>query len=232
MRSDNLNIIDFGISGYGDILSLQEKYFGLITDSKIKGIPGRETLMIGEHFPVITMGRRADERNILADENQLRQRGVEVYKTGRGGDVTYHCPGQLILYPILDLDKHGLGVKDYVDLLEESVIRLLADYGIKGERIPGATGVWIGKGTEEERKICAIGIKCSRFCTMHGLSLNVNSDLDGFHLINPCGFKDKGVTSMKKELGKELDMQEIKRKISGIFLGLVFSFEEILDFPE
>ena len=124
-------------------------------------------------------------------------------------------------YPIIDLEQHRLGVKDYIDRLEESVIRTIAEYGIKGERVDGATGVWIGKGTPTERKICAIGVKCSRYVTMHGLALNVNTDLDAFRLINPCGFTDKGVTSIARETGHEVELREVARRLENHLLDLL-----------
>lgn len=195
-----IEISDFGISDYCDVLNKQTSLFEKLIQDKKEGNPGNEMILIGEHFPVITVGRRGKDSNILFSEENLRKEGVRIYHIGRGGDVTFHGPGQLILYPILDLEKHKLGVKDYVGILEESVIEVLGKYGIKGERIEGATGVWISKGSDNERKISAIGIKCSRFCTMHGLSLNINLDLSGFEMINPCGFQDKGVTSIQKEL--------------------------------
>lgn len=224
-----MEIIDFGVKDYGEVLEQQETLFHKLLEDKKEGRKSKEFLLLGEHLPVITMGRRAKETNLLVSEDFLSNNGVGFYHIGRGGDVTYHGPGQLILYPIIDLCAHKLGVKQYVDLLEEAVIKLLKEYGIKGERVEGATGVWIGKGTPEERKICAIGIKCSHFCTMHGIAINVSTDLRGFGLINPCGFQDKGVTSMKKELGRDIDMKEVKGKILHILLGLIFPFEEILD---
>ena len=220
-----MKVLDFETGNYGEILKLQEYFFNDLIGNKQRGEKGEEVILIGEHSPVITLGRRAKESNILVPNHILENRGVGVYHIGRGGDVTYHCPGQLIVYPIIDLEKHRLGVKSYVELLEESVIRLLKNYGIKGERVDGATGVWIGKGSDKERKVCAIGIRCRRYCTMHGIGLNVTSDLEGFSLINPCGFKDKGVTSMKKELEiKDLDMGKIKKEFLDIFLSLIFPF--------
>lgn len=145
------------------------------------------------------MGRHAHPENILRRQ-WLESRGAEVVEIDRGGDVTFHGPGQLVVYPIVDLQRYGLGVKGYVNILEESVIRTLADYGVEGGRVEGATGVWIGVGTPGERKICAIGIRCSRFITMHGLALNVDTDLEWFSAINPCGFTDKGVTALWREL--------------------------------
>lgn len=232
MSADEIEIIDFGIADYEESLALQTSKFESLVGSKKRGEDCGEAILIGEHNPVITLGRRADAANILVSEDYLGKRGVALFKTGRGGDVTYHGPGQLILYPVIDLDKHRLGVKQYVDLLEETVIRLLGEYGIEAGRVEGATGVWLGTGGQAERKICAIGVKCSHFCTMHGLALNVNNSLEGFSLINPCGFTDKGVTSIKKETGREPDMEEVKKKMLHIFLSLIFPFKEILHFPE
>ena len=230
-----MEVVDFGIKDYEEILKLQLSLFERLLEEKKDGKEEREVMLIGEHTPVITLGRRGRDSNVLISEEGLKNLGIKIYHIGRGGDVTYHCQGQLIVYPILDLEKHHLGVKDYVNLLEESVIRLLQKYGISGERIDGATGVWLGKGTMQERKICAIGIKCSHFCTMHGIGLNVNSDLSGFSFINPCGFQDKGVTSMEKEIcyksslkggiipeGYRLNMNEVKKDFLDIFLSLIF----------
>lgn len=235
-----IQVIDFGLKDYNEVLDLQTKLFNELIERKVAGRDGKngdkeskgdEYILIGEHYPVITLGRRAKEENILFSKGELEKKEVKVYHIGRGGDVTYHCPGQLIVYPILDLEKHHLGVKDFVDLMEETVIRLIEKYGIKGERVAGATGVWVGKGTDQERKICAMGIKCSRYCTMHGLALNVTSDLSGFTMINPCGFQDKGVTSLEKEIlfeisSKTSDIGENKLKIDKVkkdFLDIFFS---------
>lgn len=215
---------DLGLIPYGEAWALQKRLFeNLVASKRLGNGNGREYLLFAEHLPVVTLGRRAKENNLLFPEEIMKQKGVDVQKIERGGDVTYHGPEQLVVYPILDLDRHKLGVKDYVNLLEESVIRLLDRYGIAGERVEGATGVWIGKNTTAERKICAIGIKCSRFCTMHGLALNVNTDLRGFSLINPCGFTDKGVTSIEKELGERVDLAKVKNQFSEIFLSLILT---------
>lgn len=227
-----INIIDFGIEDYGNVLLKQRTLFDALVEAKRNGIQGTEYILAGEHLPVITLGRRAQESNILFPKDFLEEKGIKVFHIERGGDVTFHNPGQLIIYPIIDLDKHNLGVKDFVNLMEEAVIRTLKFYGIKGERIEGKTGVWIGKGTSFERKICAMGIKCTRFCTMHGLSLNVNNDLEGFTWINPCGFRDRGVTSIKKESGKEFKISDVKERLLHIFFGLVFPLQEVFDFPE
>ena len=222
-----MEVIDFGLKDYEETLLLQERLFNRLVSDKKDGKEEQEFLLIGEHPSVITMGRRAKESNLLTSPELLKKRGVGLYHIGRGGDITYHCPGQIILYPIIDLEKHKLGVKEYVSLLEEGVITLLNNYNIIGERIDGATGVWIGKGTFDERKICAIGVKCSRFCTMHGLALNVNSDLSGFSMINPCGFQDKGVTSMEIEYSdgnfskQELSIEKVKQELVAIILKLL-----------
>lgn len=207
---------------YHEILNRQRVIFNnMVEEKRISGKAIEEHLIILEHEPVITLGRRAKESNLLVSESGLKSRNIDIYRIERGGDVTYHGPGQVVMYPLIDLNLHHLGVKDYVRLLEESVIRILEEYGIKGERIDGATGVWIGKGTDRERKICAIGVKCSRFVTMHGLALNVNTDLSAFSLINPCGFTDKGMTSIAREKGDNIDIDEVKIKLRDIFINLL-----------
>lgn len=217
-----IDIIDAGLQEYSLMLQRQRNEFCNMVDTKKKGLPvEREILFLVEHHPVLTMGKHAHESNLLLPESLLASKGIEVYRIERGGDVTFHGPGQLVAYPLIDLEKHRLGVKDYVDILEEAVIRTIAEYGIKGERVAGASGVWIGKGTAEERKICALGVKCSRFVTMHGLALNVNTDLSYFGLINPCGFVDKGVTSIEREIGRKVEMSEVKVKLSANLVSLI-----------
>lgn len=218
----DLKIIDKGVTDYGEMLSLQRKLFGEMVSMKKAGIKiEEEYILFTEHRPVVTLGRHAREDNVLLSAESLEGKGIGLYHIERGGDVTYHGPGQIVAYPLIDLENHRLGVKDYVNLLEETVIRTIAEYGIKGERVEGASGVWIGKGTADERKICALGVKCSRFVTMHGLALNVNTDMSGFEVINPCGFKDKGVTSIARELGAEVDMEEAKMNIARHFRSLL-----------
>ncbi len=217
-----LNIIDEGIKDYEEMLSRQRIKFQSMVSCKKNGTPiVEECIYLVEHPSVITLGKHAKESNVLINEDMLADRGIRVYHIERGGDVTYHGPGQLVAYPILDLEAHHLGVKDYVDLLEETVIQTILKFGIKGERIKGASGVWIGAGSGHERKICALGVKCSRYVTMHGLALNVNTDLSGFQLINPCGFIDKGVTSIAKETGEEVDMSIVKEYIATQFKKLL-----------
>lgn len=207
-----LKFIDEGIKDYSEMLAKQRQLFQEMVACKKEGLPIREeSIFMVEHPSVITLGKHAKETNVLINETELNKKGIQIFRIERGGDVTYHGPGQLVVYPILDLEAHKLGVKDYVYLLEEAVILTIAVFGINGARVAGASGVWVGVGTERERKICALGVKCSRYITMHGLALNVNTNLDGFHLINPCGFIDKGVTSIAAETHKEVSMNEVKK---------------------
>lgn len=197
------------------MLLIQRKLFSAMVESKKKRIPiETENIFLLEHTPVITLGKHAKDVNVLFAEAELKRLRIELYRVERGGDVTYHGPGQLVVYPIIDLEYHKMGVKSYVHMLEEAVILTLAEFGLKGERVDGASGVWIDSGTEKERKICALGVKCSRFITMHGLALNVNTDLNAFQMINPCGFIDKGVTSIANELNKEVDINKVKKTMS------------------
>ena len=217
-----MNIIDFEITPYREMWERQKLAFAEAVECKRQHRPvEQEYIMVGEHPPVYTLGFHGNQNNLLASEEMLRARGAECIRIERGGDITYHGPGQLIAYPIIDLEKRSLGVKGYMHLLEESVIRLIAEYGIKGERVEGATGIWIDVGTPRERKICAMGVKCTRFVTMHGLALNVNTDMTAFAAINPCGFIDKGVTSMALELNHELDMSEVKARFVEILSALL-----------
>ena len=203
--------IDRGRNPYRMVWELQKELFsGLIEEKRRSGKVEKEYLIFVEHDPVYTMGRRAKETNMLMSNEWLEQRGIECIAIERGGDITFHGPGQLVAYPIIDLQAHKIGVKDFVTILEQAVIETIAKYGITGERIEGATGVWIGKGTPHERKICAIGVRCSRSITMHGLALNVSTDLSYFHAINPCGFTDKGVTSISAECKTPMDFEDVK----------------------
>lgn len=217
-----LKTVDLGFCPYREAWNLQKEHFNAMVALKREGKQIEiEYLFLTEHPPVLTMGKHAHISNLLVSDERLKSMGIECIPIERGGDITYHGPGQLVAYPLIDLEQHHLGVHDYVDLIEETVIRTIAEYGIKGERVEGASGVWIGKGTPRERKICALGVKCSRFVTMHGLALNVNTDLSGFSLINPCGFVDKGVTSMTVETGRELHMTDVKARLE-------FHFRELL----
>lgn len=192
--------IDLRDAPYREVLDMQHDIFNRRVALHRDGLPaGDDYLITVTHLPVYTLGRHADPRNVLRRE-WLAARGAEVVEIDRGGDVTFHGPGQLVVYPIIDLQSRGIGIKTYVNLLEEAVIRTVGEYGVDAGRIEGATGVWTGCGTPSERKICAIGLRCSRFITMHGLALNVSTDLTWFSAINPCGFTDKGVTTLHREL--------------------------------
>jgi lipoyl(octanoyl) transferase len=197
----------------------QEALFQEIIQTKKEGKNTRdlETVFLCEHPHVYTLGKNGQANNLLIHEDFLRKIDATFYKIDRGGDITYHGPGQLVGYPILDLDNHGGSLKMYIYKMEEAIIQILAHFGIQSARLEGATGVWVEGNTIMARKICAIGVRASRFVTMHGFALNVNTDLTYFNYINPCGFRDKGVTSMQKELGKPVDMTEVKRAFNDFF---------------
>lgn len=188
---------------------MQESLLEEVKQAKAAGKTGCNRLLFVEHNPVFTVGRSGKDSNMLASAALLQAKNAEFIHVDRGGDVTFHGPGQLVGYPIFNLEEFPLGVKAYVDKIEEVIIRSMAEYGLACERLPGATGVWIEPHTPRARKICAIGVKCSRYVTMHGFALNINTDLSYFRLINPCGFTDKGVTSMQQELGRALDFAQV-----------------------
>lgn len=168
-------------------------------------------LLLLEHPAVYTLGKSGHVENILITELEMKERDIEFYKTNRGGDITFHGPGQLVGYPILDLEKFYTDIGRYLRNLEEVIIRCMAEYGLKGERSPGETGVWLQPAEKgKERKICAMGVRCSRWITMHGFALNVNTDLSYFQHIIPCGIQNKAVTSLEKELGRKISMAEVK----------------------
>ena len=213
--------LDMGLADYRSVWQKQEELMDGIKARKLKCETTSNYLLFVEHPHVYTLGKSGDSAHMLIDSIQLRAKQAEFVKVDRGGDITYHGPGQLVAYPILDMVNFGLGVKDYVDRLEEVVIQSIGEYGIRGERLAGATGVWLDAMGPKARKICAIGIKCSRFVTMHGFALNVNTEMNYFNYIHPCGFVDKGVTSMTRELGHKLVMGEVKdvvkRKFEELF---------------
>lgn len=209
---------DLGRIVYAKALDIQTEKFNALLAAKAKGEKGRNELLFCEHDPVLTIGKSGKDSNLLIPEARLQALGVSYYHINRGGDITYHGPGQITGYPIFDLETWHIGLKQYIYRLEETIIRFLALYGLKGERLEGATGVWLDPFVAgKARKICAIGVKSSRFVTMHGFALNINTDLNYFSLINPCGFTDKGVTSLAKELGKEQDFEEVKRQLVALF---------------
>ena len=223
-----IQFIDLGLAEYGAIWERQETLMKeiiekktahqhLLNDARSK-TPGY--LLFVEHPPVFTLGKSGEVHNLLLNNAQLVDKGISFYKTNRGGDITFHGPGQLVGYPILDLENFGMGLRQYIYSIEEAVILTLAQYGITGSRDSEATGVWLDSGLPEARKICAIGVRSSRFVTMHGFALNVNTDLAYYRYINPCGILDKGVTSMERELGKHLDFEEVKNAVLFNFLSV------------
>lgn len=180
-------------------------------------------LLMVEHPPVYTLGKSGDVKNILISETEMRIRGIEYYPTNRGGDITFHGPQQIVGYPILDLEKFETDIGKYLRKLEEVIILTLDDYGLKGERSKGETGVWIDPDVKgKERKICAMGVRCSRWITMHGFAFNINTDLNYFKNIIPCGIEDKQVTSLEKELGNTIDFEQAKQKVK-------YNFEKVFD---
>jgi len=180
-------------------------------------------LLFVEHPPVYTLGKSGHIENVLIDEDSMHQRGIQFYRTNRGGDITFHGPGQIVGYPILDLERFYTDIGKYLRNLEEVIILTLKTYGIKGDRSPGETGVWVDPGVKgRERKICAIGVRCSRWITMHGFAFNVNTDLDYFGNIVPCGIQDKQVASLEKELGGPVPIEEVKHEVRR-------RFEEVFD---
>ena len=203
---------------YADALERQTSAFNALLENKRAGRPGENCLFFCEHEPVFTIGKSGKDSNLLIPESLLAERGISLYHIARGGDITYHGPGQITGYPVFDLERWHLGLKAYIARLEEAVIRFLRLYDIKGERLDGATGVWLDPLVAgRARKICAIGVKSSRFVTMHGFALNINTDLSYFSLINPCGFTDKGATSLARELGGEVDFERCKTELWQIF---------------
>jgi lipoyl(octanoyl) transferase len=221
---------DLGLIDYKEAWDYQEKRFNEILDVKrnnrreSKQDPTLSYLLFCEHPHVYTLGKSGDEKNLLVNEEYLNSRGATFYKINRGGDITYHGPGQIVGYPILDLDNFFTDIHKYLRYLEEAVILTMADYGLEGTRSEGETGVWLDVGTEKARKICALGVRSSRWVTMHGFAFNINSDLSYFGNIIPCGIVDKSVTSMHTELGREIDMQEVKDKLKG-YLTKQFDFQ-------
>lgn len=182
-------------------------------------------LLFCEHPHVYTLGKSGSESNLLINKDALEQKGVQFFKIDRGGDITYHGPGQIVGYPIFNLEAFSLGVKQYIFNIEEAIILTLAAYNIQAGRLNGAIGVWLNPDDPAKaHKICAIGVKASRYVSMHGFAFNVNTELSYYHSINPCGFVDKGVTSMQKELGKEVELKEVKEKLLKS-LEKVFNFQ-------
>ncbi len=222
-----VNYIQKGLIDYKEGWDFQEVLFKQSIDLKIARRDGKTTnlpqhhLIFCQHPHVYTLGKSGAAGNLLINEETLKAKNAAFYKINRGGDITYHGPGQLVMYPIFDLDQFFTDIHKYMRFLEEAVILTLAEFGIKSGRVDGLTGVWIDGGTPAERKICAMGVKSSRWVTMHGIALNVNTDLSYFNHIVPCGIVDKAVTSMNKELGATIDITAVetalKENMANIF---------------
>ena len=215
-----VDLKELGLKDYKETWDYQELLFKNIVDLKIKnrreaaGLKTPNYFLFVEHPHVYTLGKSGDINNLLIDEAKLKEKEATFYKINRGGDITYHGPGQIVGYPILDLDNFFTDIHKYLRFLEEMVILTLAEYGLKAERSKGETGVWLDVGTPFARKICAMGVRASRWVTMHGFALNVNTDLGYFDMMIPCGIKDKAVTSLNVELGKkQIDLEEVKQKL-------------------
>ena len=223
----NIELQDLGLKDYKQTWDYQENLFKAIVDTKIKNrrenaaLETKNYFLFVEHPHVYTLGKSGDMSNLLVDEAQLKAKNASFYKVNRGGDITYHGPGQIVGYPILDLDNFFTDIHKYLRFLEEMIILTLAEYGLKAERSPGETGVWLDVGTPFARKICAMGVRASRWVTMHGFALNVNADLGYFDLMIPCGIRGKAVTSLNLELGLEkVDESEVKAKLLKHFKSL------------
>jgi lipoyl(octanoyl) transferase len=222
-----IELQDLGLKDYKQTWDYQEQLFKGIVDSKIKNrredlkVPTNNYFLFVEHPHVYTLGKSGDMSNLLVDEAELKAKNASFYKVNRGGDITYHGPGQIVGYPILDLDNFFTDIHKYLRFLEEMIILTLAEYGLKAERSPGETGVWLDVGTPFARKICAMGVRASRWVTMHGFALNVNANLGYFDLMIPCGIRGKAVTSLNVELGvKEVSVEDVKEKLLKHFSNL------------
>lgn len=211
-----ITFLDWGLKEYNEAWQEQEQLFTSTLELKQKELPTDNYLVFCEHPHVYTLGKSGDEHNLLLNYIQLQAKHASFVQTNRGGDITYHGPGQLVGYPIFDLANFGIGLRRYIELLEDAIIEFIALYGLKGERMNGATGVWLDTATPRARKICAIGVRSSRFVTMHGFALNISTDLSYFSHINPCGFTDKGVTSLALETGSNPDFELVKQQVRKI----------------
>lgn len=226
MQNKQTQFIDWGLVDYQEAWDRQESVFNEILEAKLQNRkqntenPTPNYLIFTEHPHVYTLGKSGHLEYLLLDEEGLQKHQATFYKINRGGDITYHGPGQIVGYPILDLDNFFTDIHRYLRVLEEAVILTLADYGIVAGRYPGFTGVWIDADNDRARKICAMGVRASRWVTMHGFAFNVNADLNYFNHIVPCGIDDKDVTSMERELGYALDMEEVKAKLKGHIASL------------
>ena len=226
--NNSIIIHDLGLIEYDDALDYQLKLFNEIVDAKISNrrkntnIITKNHLIFVEHNSVYTLGKSGEINNLLMNKEDLKNNNIKFYKTNRGGDITYHGPGQIVCYPILDLDNFFTDIHKYLRFLEETIILTLKDYGIDGKRSENETGVWLNPNSIDARKICAMGVKASRWVTMHGLALNVNNDLSYFENIIPCGIRGKSITSIAQECEKNIQIESVKKKILKNFLN-VFS---------
>ena len=226
IKNKIITVEDLGILSFASALEVQEDYFYKIISEKKANrqkeqpTPTDNFLLFVEHKPVYTLGKSGDIQHLLLDQNGLKEKKIEFYKTNRGGDITFHGLGQIVGYPILDLENFFTDIHKYLRFLEEIIIKTLAEYGLTATRSKGETGVWLDAETPFARKICALGVRASRWVTMHGFALNVNTDLTYFENIVPCGIKGKGVTSLKAELGKEISVNQVKEKLVKHFLDL------------
>ena len=226
-KNKTIKIIDLGHKSYSESLEVQENYFNRTITLKRSNRktdnpqPTHNYLLWVDHPPVFTLGKSGKMEHLLVDKEALAEKGIEFYQTNRGGDITFHGPGQLVVYPIFDLDNFFTDIHKYLRFLEEAVIETLKEYGLNGSRSQGETGVWLEVGTPFARKICAMGVRASRWVTMHGLAFNINTDLSYFDHIVPCGIQGKGVTSLSKELGREIGLEEVKEKLK-THLGRLF----------
>lgn len=218
-----VKLLDIGLTPYKEAWELQEEYFDqIVAEKKNKGhVPGKPQkdfthnyFIFCEHPHVITLGKSGDKKHLLLNEQFLKEKGISFFPINRGGDITYHGPEQIVGYPVINLDNFFSDIHLYMRKLEEVIIEVIAEYGLKGERVKGATGVWLDKDEPSMcRKICAMGVRTSRWVAMHGFALNVNNDLSFFDYIVPCGINDRQVTSLAKELGHPIDKEEVKQKI-------------------
>ena len=219
-----IEFIDLGLRDYKQTWDLQQQLLEKLVRAKTgtSDPDALPCLFFVEHPHVYTLGKSGSENNLLLDYIQLRAKDAKFYRIDRGGDITYHGPGQIVGYPIFDLEAIRIGLKEYVSRLEEAILKTIGEYGLSGSRLEGGTGVWLDPDVQgKARKICAIGVKASRFVTMHGIAFNVNTDLTYFNHINPCGFTDKGVTSLEKEMGMKQNIEKVKnivrKKLGEVF---------------
>ncbi len=208
---------DWGTLEYGKAYERQLVYFNEKIENKGQNIENENNIFFVEHPHVYTLGKSGDLANLIIPESFLQKIGASFYRTDRGGDITYHGFGQIVIYPIIDLSNYNLFIKKYIYSLEQVIINMLKEYGVDAVRIEKAAGIWLLDRPKPE-KICAVGVRVSKDITMHGMALNINTDLNYFNYINPCGFTDKGVTSLQKELGREIDINEVKEIIKSKFI--------------